>query len=64
VVLAAGYAAARGRAPLRNRNGVLLFAFLNTWVMNLLRDGGYRSVHAGLLQQSTQGECLSVIQAV
>ena len=30
-----------------NRNGVLLFAFLHTLVMNLLRDGGHLSVHAG-----------------
>jgi len=26
---------------------VPLFSFLRTVVMNLLRDGGYRSVHAG-----------------
>jgi predicted transposase YbfD/YdcC len=30
-----------------NRNGAPLFAFLRTVVMNLLRNGGYRSVHAG-----------------
>ena len=30
-----------------NRNGAPLFAFLRTVVMNLLRKGGYRSVHAG-----------------
>jgi len=30
-----------------NRNGAPLFAFLRTVVMNLLRKGGYLSVHAG-----------------
>ncbi|QPN72028.1 hypothetical protein [Synechococcus sp. CBW1108] len=30
-----------------NRNGAPLFAFLRTVVINLLRNGGYRSVHAG-----------------
>jgi predicted transposase YbfD/YdcC len=30
-----------------NRKGAPLFAFLRTVVMNLLRNGGYRSVHAG-----------------
>ncbi|MFM9104390.1 MAG: transposase [Cyanobium sp.] len=30
-----------------NRNGAPLFSFLRTVVMNLLRNGGYRSVHAG-----------------
>ena len=31
----------------RNRNGAPLFSLLRTVVMNLLRNGGYRSVHAG-----------------
>lgn len=30
-----------------NRNGSPQFSFLCTVVMNLLRNGGYRSVHAG-----------------
>lgn len=42
-----------------NRNGTPLFAFLPTVVMNLLRNGGYRSVHAGQqeLSHNIQGEC-------
>jgi len=30
-----------------NRNGAPLFSFLRTVAMNLLRNGGYRSVHEG-----------------
>jgi len=30
-----------------NRTGAALFSFLRTVAMNLLRGGGYRSVHAG-----------------
>ena len=30
-----------------NRNGVPVFAFLRTVVMNLLRRGGYRSIRQG-----------------
>ena len=31
-----------------NRNGVPMFSFLRTVVMNLLRRGGYRSIRQGL----------------
>lgn len=30
--------------------GALVFAFLRTIVMNLLRRGGYRSIRKGLLE--------------
>jgi hypothetical protein len=33
-----------------NRNGASLFSFLRSVVMNLQRNGGYRSVHADQLE--------------
>ena len=50
MALAAGYAATRGQHRYVNRNGAPLFSFLRKVVVNLLRNGGYRSVNSGQQQ--------------